>query len=84
VRAAAEGIYDKLIDEKFFISLLNGLEDVIGLVDGLIDSFGGLRGILAITSNLLLNMFSSKISAGLQDMVHNLKISTEWGRWDER
>jgi hypothetical protein len=33
VRAAAEAIYDKILDDDFFIDILNAIEKILGFVD---------------------------------------------------
>jgi hypothetical protein len=38
--------------------LLNGLEDVLTFVDKLIDSMGGMKGVIAGLSQILLHTFS--------------------------
>jgi hypothetical protein len=42
VKAAAETIYQDLINDDFFISLLNGFEKVLTFLDTFIDGIGGL------------------------------------------
>jgi hypothetical protein len=65
VRAAAEKIYDSLINDEFFIDLLNGVEDVLTFVDKLIDSVGGLNGVLTALGVVITKIFSDKLSSGL-------------------
>ena len=73
VTAATESIFKKLIDDEFFVDLLNDLEKVISFVDLLVDSFGGLRGVLSIVSSMLLQVAGPHIAKGLENMVFNLK-----------
>lgn len=73
VQAAAEQIYESLLDDDFFIKLLNGLEKVLGFLDKLIDSAGGLRGILSGLSAILLSTFSQQAAKGIENMVYNMK-----------
>lgn len=73
VRAAAETIYEKILDDDFFIDLLNGFEKLLGLLDKFIDSAGGLQGILFGVSSILLKTFSGKAAEGLENMVYNFK-----------
>lgn len=67
VKAAAEDIFNKLLDDDFFITLLNSFEKILGVVSNLIDSFGGLQGILTGVSAILLKTFSSKIADGIKN-----------------
>jgi hypothetical protein len=59
VTAAAEKIYSSLLDDEFFIDLLNGLEKVLEAVGGMIDGFGGLKGIVTTVGSVLLTMFAN-------------------------
>jgi hypothetical protein len=54
VRAAAEEVYSELINDEFMVDALNFIEKLINGVDTLIDSVGGLKGVLAIASAMLL------------------------------
>jgi hypothetical protein len=53
--------------------LLNGLEDVLTFIDKLIDSMGGMKGVLAAVSQLLLHSFSKQAADGIRNMVYNMK-----------
>ena len=80
VKAALEGVYSNLIKDDFFIGLLNTLEDIIGFVDKLIDSLGGLGGVLSTVSVILMRTFSDQMAQKLRDMAYNLQMSTSFGR----
>lgn len=80
VRAAAEGIYSSLIDEDFFIGALKGLEKILTYVDNLIDSLGGLKGVLSVVGVILTKTFSEQMANSLRNMAHNIYMSTEGGR----
>ena len=80
VKAAAEGIYDKLIDEDFFIGVNNVLEGTLTQVGNLIDGLGGLPGILTVVSNLMLKAFGKDISAAISRAVYNIKLTSAEGR----
>jgi hypothetical protein len=62
VTAAAEEMYDKLLNDEFFIDVLNAVEKIIGFVDNLIDRLGGLKGVLFTISTIVTKMFSDKIA----------------------
>ena len=72
VRAALESIYSDLLDDDFLIDIMNGLEKIISFTDQLIDSAGGLKGVLAGISAIVFKLFSSQISTGIQNMVYSL------------
>ena len=80
VRAAAEGVYNDILDDEAFIDILNVIEDIIKGFDILIDSVGGLGGALTTVGAILTRVFSAQISRSLTDMAYNLKMMTAAGR----
>ena len=68
VQSALEAIYDDLIDKDFFIDILNGIENILSFVDKLIDSAGGLKGVLFAISTILLKTFNQQIAQKMRDM----------------
>ena len=80
VQAATEAIYSDLLNDEFFIDVLNGFEKFLSLIDNLLDSMGGVKGALAGISALMFKMFSSQISQGIANMAYNMKMMTESGR----
>ena len=48
VQAAMEALYQDILDDEFFIDILNGVEKVLTGVDDLIDGLGGIKPILTI------------------------------------
>ena len=65
VKASLEEIYEKLFDDKGFIKLVNFGADFISVIDKIIDSMGGLKGVLLAVSTLLLNVYDRQISAAI-------------------
>lgn len=80
VQAAAEGIYQDLLKDDFFIWLTNGFGAVVEFVDKIIDSLGGLSGVLPGIALLVNKIFGDKIIAGAQTLAHNLMNLTAAGR----
>ena len=80
VTAAAEEMYKKLLNDEFFIYVLNAVEKIIGFVDNLIDRLGGLKGLLFTVSTIVTKLFSDKIAKGMTNAVYNLQMLTEGGR----
>jgi hypothetical protein len=80
VKAAAEGIYDKLLDEQFFIGVNKILEGTLSHVGNLIDGLGGLPGVLSIVSSLMLKAFGKDIVNSMERMAYNIKLSSKAGR----
>lgn len=71
--AAAEALYDKLLDDKTFIKITDTFAKLLELIDKFVDSAGGLKGILAMLAGILTRMFSQQMARGLEDMVYNFK-----------
>jgi TP901 family phage tail tape measure protein len=80
VTAAAQGIWDDLISDEFFIDLLNIIEKIVTGIDWFIDSLGGLEGTLAAIGALLTKVFADKIAQGISTMALNLQTMTKSGR----
>ena len=80
VKAAAEGIYDKLLDETFFIGVNKILEGTLSTVGNLIDGLGGLPGVLSIVSSLMLNAFGKEIASSIERIAYNIKLSSKAGQ----
>lgn len=80
VQAAAEGIYQDLLKDDFFIWLTNGFGSVLKFIDKIIDSLGGLSGVLPGIALLVNKIFGDKIVAGAQTLAHNLMNLTAAGR----
>lgn len=72
VQAALEEIYDKLISSDGFINLLNGAEKFIGLISKIIDSLGGLQGVLSLVGVIITKIFSNEIAMGIDNLVNRI------------
>ena len=77
VKAAAEGIYSSLLDDKFFISVLNGFEKILTGVDSVIDSLGGLRGVLPGVILLINKLYGDSIAKNIDNMIFNIERQTQ-------
>lgn len=77
VRAAAEGVYQDLLDDKFFISLNNGLADIISGLDNFIEKAGGLKTIIMTLSGVILANFSNKIPEAIDKVRYNFDVLTK-------
>lgn len=80
VQAALEGVYQNLLKDEVFINALNSIEDIVSFIDKLIDSLGGLGGVLSTVSVLLMRTFSDEIAQKMRDMAYNMQMSTKYGR----
>jgi TP901 family phage tail tape measure protein len=80
VTAAAEAIYDSLIDDQFFITLDNLLADLLKGVNDLIKGLGGIPGVLGTIGSIATNVFSKQIASGLNNVAYDIKMLTKSGR----
>lgn len=76
VQASLEEIYKQLVNDKFFIGLNDTLSDTLNITSKLIDSLGGLPGVLSVISSLMLKSFGSDIVNNMQRMASNLFIDS--------
>ena len=75
VQAAAEGIYDSLIDEEFFKDVDNIVAGVLNGINATIKGLGGVKGVLANVGALLTNIYRKDLSSGLStfgNMIYGL------------
>lgn len=77
VRAAAEAIYQDLLDDDFFITALDGVEHLLDAVDNLIKGLGGIPGVLTIIGGAMLSAFGKDIARQMNDTFYNLTYNTE-------
>lgn len=77
VQAAAEGIYQSLLDDEFFIKLTNGFANVLGGIDAFIEGAGGLKSILIGISGIIMSIFANRIPDALKTFKYNLDLVTK-------
>ena len=70
--SAVEAIYSDLLSDDFFIWLTDGLADVVGLLDKVIDSMGGLAGVLPGLILLMNKLFGDRIMTGISNVAYNV------------
>ena len=80
VKAAWQAIYDDLLDDKFFITVLNGFEKLLQGVDGLIDAFGGLSSIIPFLGTILLKAFGDDLAGSIDRIFYNIYQGSELGK----
>ena len=83
VTAAAEAIYTKILDDDFFIAFLDGFANVIDGINGTIDAFGGLKGILLTIGAIASRLFHDEMVKGLKNAAYNLKQLTPLGKKEQ-
>lgn len=76
VKASAEGIYDSLIKDEFWIDLTNGFADALKSVELFTDSIGGLKGVLALGAIAMNKLVGPKIAQSIRDIAYNIGVLT--------
>ena len=84
VKTAAQGIYDSLLNDQFFITMNNLLADALGLVEKLVDGMGGFAGILGIVGISLTKVFSSQLKDNLSKSFESIYSFTEAGKQEAK
>lgn len=72
VRAAAEDIYDSIINPDLFIETDKALTPFLSEIADATDAMGGMKGILLVLSTLMTRVYGTQMSQGLRDMATNL------------
>ena len=75
-KAAAEDIYDSLINPDFFIGVDNVFTPIMSRIADVIDSLGGLQGVLALVALGMNKVYGDKIAQSMRDMAITLGIIT--------
>ena len=76
VKASMQGLYDNIIDDKFFITMTNGIARLIEGIDGLVKGFGGVPGILLTISSVFMQNFAHKMPEAIQNLTQGWKVFT--------
>lgn len=61
VQASAEGIYDSLIDDQAIIKVTNSFAGFLDVINGLVEGFGGLKGLIPIVGSLLMGSMAKNM-----------------------
>lgn len=66
VRAAAEGIFNDLIDKDFFVDIDDAIVGILNTIDKLINSIGGVKGVLLALGTVGIRVFQTQIAGALK------------------
>lgn len=80
VTASLEQIYMQLLDDDAFKSILNFFADLIENIGRVVDSFGGLKGVIMLISTALLNLSKNSLANGLTSLGNMAMGFTKSGR----
>lgn len=76
VTAAAEQIYSSLLDDEFFIDVLDGFESFLVGINSVIEGMGGLKGILLLVAGIFTQHFAKEIPKALSNIAQNFDVIT--------
>ena len=80
VRASLESIYDKLLNDDAFIKLFDNIAKIINGFDAIIDSAGGLKGVLASIAVIVGRIKFDSIVSGVQSASYNIRNTFDGGK----
>ena len=80
IQAALQGLYDSLINDDFFIDLLNGIEKLITGVDNFVQSLGGAKGVILGVAAAILSFANAGVSNAISNMTYNIMSLTGAGQ----
>ena len=80
VTAALEDIYKTLLDDDAFISILHFFADFIENINDVIDSVGGLRGVILLLTTALVNMTRVSMANWMSSLGTSMMSMTKIGR----
>lgn len=81
VRAAAEALWSDLLNDDFFIDMLNGFEKLLTGVDMFVDSIGGVPGLLSGIGIIATSLFGDQLAATFNNL--QMDIMALMGKEDE-
>ena len=79
-KAAVQDIYEKLLDDKFFIGLTNGFSKFLNGISSVIDGLGGLKGVLLLIGTVMMNVFKNQAAEALTNLQYNLQRTLKLGK----
>ena len=74
LKASFQGLYQDLIDDKFFIKFTDFLSDIVDGVDSFIDKIGGVKPLLIGILSMVGSLLSSKIQPAIDSTINNIKV----------
>lgn len=72
VKAAMETIYSSLLSDEFFIDLTDGVGSFLEILNSVIKSLGGVKGLLLGITSIVLTKMQPQITKGLSNIKYNI------------
>lgn len=73
VQASMEGLYDSILDDKFFIKTTNAVAGLISMIQKFTDSIGGMKGVVAGLTVLFTTVFKDKIANSIAYATNSMR-----------
>lgn len=80
VLASAQGIYEEILNDDFFIDINNGFANMLDTIDHVIDKMGGVKGILLTLGTVFLSVYKNQIGESLKNAQYSIMNLTKTGR----
>ena len=80
VLASAQGIYEDILNDDFFIDINNGFANMLDTIDHVIDKMGGVKGILLTLGTVFLSVYKNQIGESLKNAQYSIMNLTKTGR----
>lgn len=74
VKAAAQGVYQSILDDKFFIGLNNGFAKVVETIGEVVKGLGGMKGVLSSVGSIFLGYYAQKMPEALNNLKQNFMV----------
>lgn len=72
IKAAMETIYSSLLSDEFFIDLTDGVGSFLEILNSVIKSLGGVKGLLLGITSIVLTKMQPQITKGLSNIKYNI------------
>ena len=80
LRASAESIYSDIIDDKFFITMSDGLSGLLKTIDKFIDGLGGIKGLIFSIISAVTTLNKAGSTKFFNSIIDNMRSLTPQGR----
>lgn len=80
LKASTEDLYDSLMNPEGIKPVIDAATKLVDLFGNMIDSIGGMKGVLMLLPPILLKMFGPSMANGMVTFINNIKTMTAAGR----
>lgn len=72
VKTSMQGIYDSILEDDFFITLLDGFAKMLNGAEAFADALGGMQGVLSLTGVLMTKAFGDNMAQSIRNTIYNI------------